>query len=285
MSDTNGNGKAGLYAALIEARAAMPAIPKTAKNPLHDSKYAPLGEVLAVVLPSLHERGVCFMSGVIDTPVGPALRSRLVMAETGEVEECTIPLLPGLGKDKTILPLTPQGLKAACTYAQRTALEVLLALELDDDDDGNAASGHSASGRGGPPAKQERKPAAPAPTSTAKPVDPHAHISPERAKKLSAFRMSLGADAWKESPHSDIATAELTNEQADEIGRWHVNRSKATPAPHVESRAPEVPGEEPSTAGAGEDNGLPFGDAHVPESLTVEQVERLAAAKARRARS
>jgi hypothetical protein len=115
-------------------------------------------------------------------------------------------------------------------------------------------------------------------------ADPRTVISKDRAAKVDAFRVSLGMAAL-DSPHSDVATAELTNEQADDIGRWHVNRSKATPAPHVGSHAPEVPGDEASTAGAGEDNGLPFGDVHVPESLTVEQVERLAAAKARRARS
>jgi hypothetical protein len=268
MSDTNGNGKAGLHAALIQARASIGAIPKTATNPHYKNRYAPLGTVLAHVLPPMAANDLSLSSRLVD---GPALVVEVTYAPTGEVISSTVPLLGATDMQK---------LGGAISYAERYGIGALLSLELEDDDDGNRASG-----RGGPPAKQERKPAAPAPTSTAKPVDPHAHISPERAKKLSAFRMSLGADAWKESPHSDIATAELTNEQADEIGRWHVNRSKATPAPHVESRAPEVPGEEPSTAGAGEDNGLPFGDVHVPESLTVEQVERLAAAKARRARS
>jgi hypothetical protein len=266
MSDTNGNGKAGLHAALIQARASIGAIPKTATNPHYKNRYAPLGTVLAHVLPPMAANDLSLSSRLVD---GPALVVEVTYAPTGEVISSTVPLLGATDMQK---------LGGAISYAERYGIGALLSLELEDDDDGNRASG-----RGGPPAKQERKPAAPAPALTVK-QDPKAHVSPERALKLNAFRASLGVAAM-ESPHSDIATAELTNEQADEIGRWHVNRSKATPAPHVESRAPEVPGEEPSTAGAGEDNGLPFGDVHVPESLTVEQVERLAAAKARRARS
>lgn len=274
MSDTNG-AKPGLHAALIAARAAIPAIPKTHKNPHFGNKFASLGDILGAVLPALAANSLALLSRVEDG----ALVVELVHAETGECVSSKVPLLGGVDMQK---------LGGAMTYAQRYGIGTLLALELEDDDDGNRASGH------GPGAARKATPAnQPVRASSAAPD--HSKVSAERARSIVNFRQSLGVGLMQ-SPHSSIPAADLTNAQADEIGRWHIEQRKqsaAPPAPHDTAHAHEVPGNEAVTAEAGgavdELVDAAVDDVLFPDAprareqkpLTVDEQNRLAAAKER----
>lgn len=167
MSETNGNGASGLHAALIEARAAIPAIAKTAVNPHFKNKYAPLGEILATVLPALHANGLSLSSVVDSEGVAPRLVMRLTHAPSGEHVESHMPLLNCSDMQKMI---------GAITYAQRGALSALLALELEDDDDGNRTQNGTGARtpqntRSAPPRPQNRAPQGSAPRIGAGPHD------------------------------------------------------------------------------------------------------------------
>lgn len=126
------NTEPKLWAALIRARQAIQPIGKTATNPHFRNSYAPLGEVLAAVLPALHAEGLALTAAVGTVGgEGPALGVRIVHAETGEMMESAVPLVGGTDMQK---------LGGAMTYAMRYAIGMLLALELEDDDDGQRAS-------------------------------------------------------------------------------------------------------------------------------------------------
>lgn len=262
MSETNGT-KPGLHAALIAARASIPAIHKSATNPHFKNKYATLGDILGAILPPLHANALSLTSRVeVSSGSTPAvLVVEIVHAETGETTSSSIPLVGATDMQK---------LGGAMTYALRYAVGSLLALELEDDDDGNRASG-----QGQPQRKPQPKPAAPAATQGPLPT---ATLSADRAAKIGQFRASLGA-ALLQSPHYNVPSDALTNAQADEIGRWHLARrergagNEADSAPH-----------ESTPADADDvlvDTGLPFLEAAPREPLTLEEQNKLAAAKER----
>ena len=120
-----------LHAALIAARASIPAIPKTATNPHFGNKYASLGDILAAVLPPLHKQGLsltCFVRESVQ-PAPPALAVMISLGPDNIVS--SVPLIGATDMQK---------LGGAMTYAMRYAIGGLLALELEDDDDGNRAS-------------------------------------------------------------------------------------------------------------------------------------------------
>lgn len=127
MSDS----KPTIHAALIAARAAIQPIPKSATNPHFGNRYAPLGDILAAVLPALHAQGLSLSSAVRFDPPHALLDVRLVHAPTGDAVLSSVPLFGATDMQK---------LGGAVTYAMRYAVGGLLALELDDDDDGNRAS-------------------------------------------------------------------------------------------------------------------------------------------------
>lgn len=122
-----------LWPALIRARQAIQPIGKSATNPHFKNKYAPLGEVLASVLPALHAEGLA-LAGFVDR-IGPdaccSLVVRITHSESGETINSYVPLVGGTDMQK---------LGGAMTYAMRYAIGMLLALELEDDDDGQRAS-------------------------------------------------------------------------------------------------------------------------------------------------
>lgn len=134
-----------LWPALIRARQAIQPIAKTATNPHFRNSYAPLGEVLAAVLPALHAEGLALTGAVI---AGPALAVHIVHSESGEQVGSDVPLVGAADMQK---------LGGAMTYAMRYAVGMLLALELDEDDDGNKAAVQP------PKAAQASPQAAPAP--------------------------------------------------------------------------------------------------------------------------
>jgi hypothetical protein len=139
--------KPSLHAALIEARKAIPAIPKTAKNPHFGNSYAPLGAILEAVLPVLHAHGLSLTARVEISGGGqPVLEVLIVQADGDGMLASQVPLLGATDMQK---------LGGAMTYALRYAVGSLLALELEDDDDGNRASAPSratsAGNRSNPP--------------------------------------------------------------------------------------------------------------------------------------
>jgi hypothetical protein len=173
MSDTK-----SLHAALIEARKAIPAIPKTAKNPHFGNSYAPLGTILEAVLPALHAQGLSLSSAVSEG----ALVVAIVSAETGETVESRVPLLGATDMQK---------LGGAMTYALRYAVGSLLALELEDDDDGNRASVPS---RTTSPAKA---PSGPQGTVSPLGTSPTKGACPKCGKKEFIKQLKTGKDAGR----------------------------------------------------------------------------------------
>lgn len=96
-------------------------------------EYATLGNVLEKLRPVLIENGLYVEQMPDFSGPNPALRTRIVHAESGEYSEAHTPLI----LDKQ----TMQGVGSAITYARRYALVSAFGLDADDDDDGNAASG------------------------------------------------------------------------------------------------------------------------------------------------
>jgi hypothetical protein len=155
-----------LYAALLKAQVAMPALIKDATNPAFRSSYATLAQVQEAAFPALHANGLLVMqSARTDFRENGALvvcvSVALVHAESGELTNFELALPPS----KT----DPQGIGSALTYGRRYALMTLLGL-APDDDDGNAASGQGATGSGRQAVRLEPKPAGkPAPAQAGRP--------------------------------------------------------------------------------------------------------------------
>lgn len=133
-----------LYKALSEFQAKCPLIKKDASNPFFKSKYAPLENILPIVLPLLRECGLVavqspshvtsftHISGADSYQVLPSLKTRIVHIDSEEMIEENAPLI--LDKQN------PQGQGSAITYMRRYALVSMLGLNCDEDDDGNKAS-------------------------------------------------------------------------------------------------------------------------------------------------
>lgn len=123
-----------LAKALLAFQADPPRLVHDAENPHFRSKFVSLHGLMDAVLPRLNAQGVIVMQlpTVVDG-FGPALRTVLTHAETGESVEDVMPLQAQKND--------PQGQGSALTYARRYALMAALGLVADEDDDGNASSG------------------------------------------------------------------------------------------------------------------------------------------------
>lgn len=103
-------------------------------NPHFKSSYITLNKVLEVVLPLLRDRGILLsqpLGALPAAPPVPALVTRFIDTESGEVVEDAVPLV--LEKQ------TPQGLGSAITYFRRYGILSALGLVGDVDDDAEAA--------------------------------------------------------------------------------------------------------------------------------------------------
>lgn len=120
--------------ALWSAQLEAPSIPKTGENSAFGGKtrHVELDTLLGLVVPVLNRAGLVLIQHPTIMDGQPALRTRFIHAESGEVEESTMLLL--LSKQD------PQGQGSAITYARRYSLMAALGLSADGDDDGNAAS-------------------------------------------------------------------------------------------------------------------------------------------------
>lgn len=121
-----------LAQALLDVQRNAPAIQKDGLNPHFHSKYVSLDTLMPTILPVLNEHGIVLLQEPTTLEGEPALRTRLIHAETGEQTETTMLLV--LAKDD------PQGQGSALTYARRYALMSMLGLVADEDDDGNKAT-------------------------------------------------------------------------------------------------------------------------------------------------
>lgn len=121
-----------LTKALVKAQSEFPSIPNDAENPHFKNKFASLHTIMEKVLPVLNANGLALMQFPTALEGQPALRTKLVHAESGEYEEDTMLLV--LAKND------PQSQGSALTYARRYAVLSALGLVADEDDDGATAS-------------------------------------------------------------------------------------------------------------------------------------------------
>lgn len=152
----------GLMDALLAVQRAAPKLQKDAINPHFKSRYMSLDSIVEKAMPLLSEHGLVWTTlPCRDVQGEPALRYRMIHAESGEELSETMPLL--LAKPD------PQGQGSAITYARRYSLVAVLNLVADEDDDGNAGSASSGNGNGArrgavtarPPQDTERMASAP----------------------------------------------------------------------------------------------------------------------------
>lgn len=123
---------AELVKALIEAQSEFAPLTKSATNPHFENKFVPLHEVLENVLPILNRNGLAVSQFPCLTEEGTPGLITLLMHESGQCLEATMPLLAAKSD--------PQGQGSAITYARRYALMAALGLVGDEDDDGHAAT-------------------------------------------------------------------------------------------------------------------------------------------------
>lgn len=119
-----------IAAALAKAQAEMGKALKDKNNPAFKSKYADLGAVMDACIPALNKNGIAVLQPFHDDGVGGRGVKTVLIHESGEVLECTIPLI--VGKNDM------QGLGSAITYARRYGLMSMAGI-APEDDDGNAA--------------------------------------------------------------------------------------------------------------------------------------------------
>ena len=117
---------------LVQARAKIGAIKKSAKNPHFRSDYAPIDEIITAIQPALTGHGLHLMNDVRSENAGEIIVSAALYHVSGEWME-TEGVRIKLGKDDA------QGVGSAITYGRRYTVKSILGL-ADEDDDGNAAS-------------------------------------------------------------------------------------------------------------------------------------------------
>lgn len=117
-----------IHKALLAAQMQMPTINKTKVNPFYHSKYAPLDEVYATVIPVLNANGLVYVENIDANATGQYLIAAIVHAESGERHIGSYPLVP----EKN----TPQGMGIAITYARRYLLQCMTGVTPEDDTDG-----------------------------------------------------------------------------------------------------------------------------------------------------
>lgn len=138
-----------IAAALFKFQQEIGKISKDGKNPVYNSKYATLSNVLEIIKEPLKNAGLV----VFQSPSPTSLQTQILHVESGKSIVSEFPLSPTIivlekteaGKKTTTTSQDPQSVAKAITYARRYALVSMLCLDVDDDDDGNAASKPTAS--------------------------------------------------------------------------------------------------------------------------------------------
>lgn len=119
----------------------------TAKNPMFNSKYAPLETVINTVKPILAKHGLSFIQST-GSEGESIIVTTMLIHESGEYLESAPLILPahqarkGGGKE-----FNAQGAGSAITYARRYSLSAMLGIASESDDDGNGASQKDGNGQ------------------------------------------------------------------------------------------------------------------------------------------
>jgi ERF superfamily protein len=121
-----------LAQALLEFQKNAPDLHRDATNPHFQSKFLSLEGLMAKVIPAANAAGLVISQSPTTVDTFPALRTRIIHAESGEEIEDVMLLMPG--------KQDPQGQGSAITYARRYSLMAALGLVADEDDDGNGSA-------------------------------------------------------------------------------------------------------------------------------------------------
>lgn len=140
-------------------------------NPFFKSKYAPLGDVLALVRPILAKNGLSIIQES-SSENGNVIIKTTLLHKSGEWIESE-PLALKLEKN------TPQGVGSAMTYGKRYSVCAILGISSDDDDDGNE---HEKDGKNKP--KQQAKPTNNKPQPTKPTISKEVQVVSDEIKKL-----------------------------------------------------------------------------------------------------
>lgn len=140
--------KTSLIAKLLMAQGSMPSVSRTSDNPFFHSKYAPLNEIWARVIPVLNSVGLVYYETTeVWGELGTILVGHVADADSGEEIVGKYPVVADSQK--------AQALGSGLTYARRYLITTMLGIVFDDDDDGNAASGMA--DKQGPPPRQDKQ--------------------------------------------------------------------------------------------------------------------------------
>lgn len=122
---------ASLAAALVKAQANIGGAVKGDSNPFFKSRYAGLGEVIAVCKAALLEQGIAVAQMPCVLPSGAPGLETILVHSSGEWMSGVIPVVCAKQND-------PQALGSSYTYVRRYALQSALLIPAVDDD-GEAA--------------------------------------------------------------------------------------------------------------------------------------------------
>lgn len=167
---------AALAAALVDAQAEMPEVPKGAVGQVGTArrKYSDIADVIETVRPVLHAHGLSYVQfpGTDDRGV-TTVTTRLVH-KSGEWMEGTVSM-PSGGNGA-------QGVGSAITYARRYSLVAMLGLASEDDDGAGASA---------PPPRQQAQRAPRQEQQPEPPANPNA-LTPAQLKKLQVLANEKG---------------------------------------------------------------------------------------------
>lgn len=140
-----------LAAALVAAQGEFPPVIRGKVNPHFRSKYADLGETMAVLRPVLAKNGIAYTQSFVNGDGVTKLRTVLIHGPSGEKSEPSdIPIFN--------VPQKIQDLVAMTTYLRRLGLFSILGVTPEDeDDDGEQANNAPTEQRRQQPRPPQRK--------------------------------------------------------------------------------------------------------------------------------
>jgi ERF superfamily len=228
--------------ALLAAQKDVPAVQKTSINPHFKNKFVSLDSLLGEVLPVLNKHGLVLLQLPTTVDGHPALRTRIVHAESGEAVEDTMLLMAA--KDD------PQGQGAAITYARRYSLMSMLGLIADEDDDGNRAARRSAAGQ--PDSQETANRATPAAST---------FTAPALRGGDEELRVHFGKNGPKDGQPGKALGSLTSKSLAWYANDWEIDPSRASLEDYTLKEAAQRlwHGEPvPVASGASDDDGIPF---------------------------
>lgn len=228
-----------LATALSKAQATLENASKDQTNPLTNSRYADLAQILDLARAALPPHNLSFIQAPFLLDDQTVLVTTLLHASGQWLRSVTpVNASKTLKGGEVIEDVTMQGLGAAITYARRYALAAMLGIGQEDDD-GNSASGRAGAepaqgraqaarqqgrGRQQPPAASAQAPAA-----QEQPVETIRMIRAAQVKDLGAKLTGYGLRdkeetrgfiAWAINNPDLKGAGDLTEAQAHELLTW-----------------------------------------------------------------